>query len=148
MNTDLSQLKGLHIPTAPSVWPLAFGWWVVFLCVLTTIIIVGVVMTLYWTGLRRAIRKEFKQLKKVPDKDYLPALNRLLKRVALRNHPTVASLYGQKWFDFLNQTKGVHFTQEDIALFEKRLYTGSAKIGPTQRQHIHRCASVWLKHNL
>jgi len=113
-----------------------------------TFILVCVVLTLYWTGVRRSIRREFKQLKNLPDKAYLPALNRLLKRVAMRKNDNVASLYGAKWFDFLNQTKGVRFTQEDVALFEKRLYTGSAKMSSTQRKHIHRCASVWLKHNL
>ena len=148
MNADLSQLKDLHIPTTPSVWPLAFGWWLVLLGIGATFILVCVVLTLYWTGVRRSIRREFKQLKNLPDKAYLPALNRLLKRVAMRKNDNVASLYGAKWFDFLNQTKGVRFTQEDVALFEKRLYTGSAKMSSTQRKHIHRCASVWLKHNL
>ncbi|MBP5160878.1 MAG: DUF4381 domain-containing protein [Alphaproteobacteria bacterium] len=148
MNADLSQLKDLHIPTTPSVWPLAAGWWLVLLGLLFVFILVCVIITLYWTGVRRAIRREFKQLKRLPDKAYLPAVNRLLKRVAMRKDTQVASWYGDKWFNFLNQTKGVHFTQEDIALFAKRLYTGSAKMSSAQRKHIHRCASVWLKHNL
>ena len=148
MNADLSQLKDLHLPQEPSVWPLAAGWWLVILCALAVVIALSVLFVLYWTGLRRTTWQEFKRLSGLPDNAYLPALNKLLKRVAIHNKPSSASLYGKAWFSFLNKTKDVSFTQEDIDLFQKRLYNGSVKMKRAQREHIHSCATAWLKHNL
>ena len=148
MNADLSQLKDIHVPLTPSAWPLAFGWWALVLIALIVLMAACVFLTLYWTGIRRATWREFKQLERLSDKAYLPAVNRLLKRVAIHQKRETASLYGAQWFAFLNKTKGVHFTQEDVALFGKRLYNGSAKMSSAQRKRIHRCAAVWLKHNL
>lgn len=148
MNVDLSPLKDIHLAPEPATWPLAFGWWLLALVALFVVMAICVFFALYWTSVRRATWREFKQLSHLSDKAYLPAVNRLLKRVAIYKDSKTAALYGQKWFAFLNKTKDVHFTQEDIALFEKRLYNGSAKMSGTQRKRIHRCAALWLKHNL
>ena len=148
MNVDLSQLKDIHLPQKPPFLPLALGWWLVILGVLIALMTIAVVFVLYWTSLRRTTRQEFKKLQYVPDGEYLPALNRLLKRVAIHKAPEAASLYGKDWFSFLNKTKGVHFTQEDVDLFEKRLYYGCRDMTQKQREHIHACAALWLKHNL
>ena len=148
MNADLSQLKDIHIPDKPPVWPLAAGWWLVILCTTALVVITILVIVFYLTGTRRSVRKEFKQLEQLPDAAYLPALNRLLKRVAKNKQPGTASLYGRAWFAYLNKTPNVHFEKEDVALFEKRLYNGSTQMTHEQRTHIHHCAAVWLKHNL
>ncbi len=105
MNNSLAQLKDLKLPSAPSIWPLAYGWYLV------TFAIVCLIAFAFWAYFRR--RQRLKPIKKALsdlEKIYLDyqqhqvcadAANQLLvliKRFLFCYHPrkAVAPLYGEK----------------------------------------------------
>lgn len=112
-NPLLNQLKDIHLPPAPGVWPLAPGWYGLIAMVILALISVA------WFSWRRQranrYRKtalaELAQLESAigqPD-NVAPVVEQvaiLLKRTALAAYPAhlVAGLTGEAWLAFLDKT--------------------------------------------
>ncbi|KTD11643.1 hypothetical protein Lgra_1101 [Legionella gratiana] len=119
-NTDpLAQLKDIHLPTPIGWWPLAPGWYVV----IALIVLISIFISYrIYTNYRHAKAKKHALLllmnyQKQYEKERNVALasahiSELLRRVALAYYPReeVASLHGEDWLRFLNETgKGIDF---------------------------------------
>lgn len=115
----LAQLKDIHLPEPVSWWPPAPGWYLLML--------IGLLLLVYLTyaahrRYRDALAKKQallllaryqEQYEKEPNVAQTSAhISELLRRVALVYFPRaqVASLHGEAWLHFLNQTgKGIDF---------------------------------------
>jgi cbb3-type cytochrome oxidase subunit 3 len=109
MNPDLSQLRDIHLPAPISWWPPAIGWWLLLL-----LLIVLIAMA-YWFYRRRHKQQwrrdaltelQHLQQQQLSTKELVTALSMLLRRVAITCFPReeAASLTGEKWLAFLDQT--------------------------------------------
>lgn len=115
----LAQLKDIHLPASIAWWPLAPGWYVVFFLVL--VFFSGLAFFVYRRYLNGRAKKQalalLENYVQHYDKEHnaqvtSARISELLKRVALVYFPReqVASMHGQEWVDFLNQTgKGLDF---------------------------------------
>jgi hypothetical protein len=113
----LAELRDIHVPGMIETWPPAPGWWI-----LAIIGLFMVIALLFWLVQRwqrsRYRREAINELKSLSDAwashqddaQYLNSLQHLLKRVALTNFPRedVASLTGEAWVQFLDQSTGSH----------------------------------------
>ena len=115
----LAQLKDIHLPESIGWWPLAPGWYGVM------VLILFLIMALAYIAYKRhanALAKNqalelLNRYKEQYEKDHNAQLasarvSELLRRVALVYYPRaeVASLHGDAWVAFLNQTsKGIDF---------------------------------------
>jgi len=155
VETALEQLRDLHPPPVPGLWPLAPGWWILILVVLA-----GVTWAawLLWRRHRRSLWRRgvlssLDELEQSPraqaDPMWLVAeVSVLLRRVALIAHgrDEVATLSGESWLVFLDRTGGdAQFTQ------------GAGRVlatGPYARHEKFDCEGLmsvcrrWLEHNL
>lgn len=113
-NPVLTQLKDIHNPAAPTIWPLAPGWYVVIILLLSGFIIA---ISYYWVKVyrRQRYRKmalaELLQLESTVSQaddisQIIATLAMLLKRTALAAYPSalVAGLTGTAWLTFLDET--------------------------------------------
>ncbi|MGC1183351.1 DUF4381 domain-containing protein [Legionella sp.] len=118
--TDLlAQLKDIHLPNPVSWWPLAPGWYVLItLVLLLTLYLVCRAYRRYYYALAKKqalilLATYQKNYEEEQDVALTSAhISELLRRVALVYFPRkqVASLHGQAWLQFLNQTsKGIDF---------------------------------------
>lgn len=109
----LAQLKDIHLPLPIGWWPLAPGWYGVMILVL--IVSAGIVTLVRRRRRTRQPKKQALALLQVYTAQYTQDYNaqlasarisELLKRVALVYYPRqqVASIHGQAWIQFLNQT--------------------------------------------
>lgn len=109
----LEQLKGLHLPAEPGIWPLAPAWWLVLLTVL--LLMLGLCAWIWHRrrlaprrALERGIEQELLQLRRVRDSgniaDYLPTADQFLRRLLrLRLGAAVASQTGEQWLQTLQK---------------------------------------------
>lgn len=120
MNTPIPNLRDIHTPPAPDLWPPAPGWWIVFLLAITLTAFVTVRLYRHYRllRLRRRILAELEHLgqngQTVPATDQVAAISTLLRRVALMRYDRqrVAPLNGSDWLRFLDETGGNgQFTQ-------------------------------------
>ena len=97
---DLTGLKGLHYPVAPTWWPLAWGWYVILGIILMIALII--ILKKMSSPLTYAT-KEMKKIQKSAPEKQLKLLSQLLKRVAMARYgrEAIAPLNEDAWQEFL-----------------------------------------------
>ena len=120
--TNTLQLRDIHLPASPDIWPPAPGWWLVA-TLLLFVIGWGLYKYLVYRYRQREIQAMIKKLQpieqrllKKPDNETLAELNILLRRLALMHYPReqIASLNGKNWLEFLDQSGHTNRFSQDI----------------------------------
>ncbi|SMY35174.1 DUF4381 domain-containing protein [Photobacterium andalusiense] len=148
--TPTLPLADIHLHSAPSYWPLPWGWWVVIIVTLIVIIATG------YHYRRRcqhfaAKQEAIKILKTLQPDAGLTAINTLLKQAALSYFPRsiVAPLTGIQWLVFLDQhlpTKFQGFVDKQ-PLWQQGLFS-PAPLTAEQFNDCRQQALLWLQHAL
>lgn len=126
----LNQLKDIHLPASIGCWPWALGWWLLLLSLPVLMIVCLALQKPYRSYcIKRLFLLELEDIKKAYQKHQnasmaLKQLADLLKRVALMAYPRqqVASLHGQAWVQFLQDTSKRQDMSEILPLLQKSLY--------------------------
>ncbi len=112
-NNPLAQLRDIHLPPPISWWPPAPGWWIlaIFLCLLIAFLIYHGYQRYNFARAKKQALKLLRDYQQQYARDHDGAIasasiSELLRRVALVYYPRaqVASLHGEAWLSFLNQT--------------------------------------------
>ncbi|MCW8093049.1 DUF4381 domain-containing protein [Alteromonas sp. ASW11-130] len=151
LSNPLENLQDIHVPESVSAWPLAWGWWIVI-----GITILGLIVAAVWFYKRYqfscAKRQAIKEIYTLQanQADWAQKQNAILKRTASYyfDKHTVASLYGQRWQQFLvgclaKRKKG-QITQE-INQLQKALYQPQPP-STDQFESCQKACLYWLKH--
>ncbi|VAW51376.1 FIG00657500: hypothetical protein [hydrothermal vent metagenome] len=117
MNEQTLNLKDIHLPEPISWWPLAPGWWILFISIVVIITALFFVIKLYRNKqLKRDIKAELESIKQQfqqsQNKSQLAkSLSALLRRASISYYPKTtfsgsrtAGLTGEHWLDFLDKT--------------------------------------------
>jgi hypothetical protein len=111
-NGPLVKLHDIHLPKVVSIFPLAYGWYIIGLIVLTVLLILSLI---YYKKMVRTIKNKaqleymFSILDEIMadnNKNMLADLSVLLKRVARNKYATQKPqlLFGKEWLLFLDNT--------------------------------------------
>lgn len=94
-------LADIHLQAAPGFWPLPWGWWLVLIFVLGSVLFFLIYLYRYIRK-NRAKKEALRQFNKHPS---LANINLLLKKTALHyyNRKQVAGLTGHDWLTFLDR---------------------------------------------
>ena len=129
----LAQLKDIHLPESIGWWPLAPGWYV--LMIIALFLMLGIAYLDHKRRLNAKPKNQalallhiyIQQYEKENNAQIISArISELLRRVALVYFPRnkVASLHGQDWVDFLNQTsQGINFNSVQSMLLDSPFKT-------------------------
>lgn len=114
---NLPELRDIHLPSEDiSVFPLAYGWW------LLPLMAVGIY--LLYMGckyLRRTSAKIYanhllRPLRDIPDLTAAIKMSEILRRICVRKYPQAVALCGDEWIKFLNEKSKSHLTDKDAQL--------------------------------
>ena len=131
-SSGLDQLRDIHMPAHVSMWPFAWGWYVLgsFVILFSVLLVVWMVKAIkrYW--FKRMVLKELYGIEMAYQHSRqggkaASSISILLKRVAIARFPArnIAALYGAKWLDFLGEVSQLDFYQDDVKqLLEQGLY--------------------------
>ncbi len=105
----LAQLHGIVSPDPVSDWPIAIGWWILAITLVT--LFVSVVYFSLQSYNNNAYRRKaliiIEQMTAEPSPAFATAVSALLKRVALAAFPSqrqsIVGAYGQQWPAWLNE---------------------------------------------
>lgn len=153
-------IADIHLPHAVSAWPPAIGWWL--LAVLMIAAIAGIIYgrkryQKKWRYRRAALallQQHFSayQTEEASSADTATAMIAVIKRTAITAYAVEhATLFGQKWIDFLNQqTKENHFS-DDVAdwIINRQYQHTNNENDPHQPQidiaALYRACQLWIK---
>ena len=157
----LSQLKDIHLPGAPGLWPIAPGWWIL-LILLITVITVTIYLTIRYLRKNRYrkmatlqaenIINQFHLNQQVSDKTssdklYIEQAISLLKQVSLHRYPNdqIATLSANQCLHQLNQyCKKPVFPGEICRQLEHSLYTPQPTL---DIPFFHQMMKEWITHH-
>ena len=103
-------LRDVHVPVAPSLWPLAPGWWLVAGAALALVALIT------WLGWRRARKLATRQrlfddaCYDLPASAQVAAISELLRRAARQVDKQADKLQGDAWLQFLDGKKRRDFS--------------------------------------
>ena len=145
---DLSELKGLHIPTTPDAFPLAIGWWIVIILFFLFLLFFYFVIYAWTHSLRRQVYRKMTEIRKINDtNEMLKEINQLAKQLAISRfgREKIAPLYEKEWVDFMNHSaKKQIFSKEYIDLLHKSMYARKSNVPDSLRQSILKDYEEWM----
>lgn len=104
----LAALRGIHLPEAVGLWPLAPGWWIALAVLVGAIVLAVIAVRARRASLAHHALRELDALDPRADdvQTLAVSISELLRRVALRRfgRTRVASLHGPEWQTFLSET--------------------------------------------
>lgn len=149
MSTTLQLMPPVAPPPIPW-WPPAFGWWLL----LGLALVLALLLPLL--GRRIRLRRKRRQRAQtllagipdtLPDREWLTALNILLKRVAKHQGALPATrLHGEAWLDYLCESYPKPQRSALVPL-ATGLYQQAPELTPDQRAQLRRELRRWLRHN-
>lgn len=98
---NLPEIKDIHIPDTVSMFPLAYGWWVILVLIIGLFLFIQLVRFIIRTSKRYYALKELKNLDLLVGIDAVIGLSNLLRRICSIKYKNASSLYGKDWVNFL-----------------------------------------------
>ena len=129
-NIDLSGLRDLHLPQEPSLFPLAYGWWVLLAIFLVCALVCMIAYKLWQRSPAVYAKHELMNISKLADdKDFLKEVSVLLRRVAIKSfgRQVIAPLSDKKWQDFLMTVAPKVLTEDEAYLIAFSPYEAKLK---------------------
>jgi len=149
---QLAQLADIHAAAEPGLWPPAPGWWLLAM-VLLVILFLIIRLARKKLIIRRRRRAWLGELDTIaanfdPDSrphDYLAAVNRLFRAVALRAFPgtACAKLEGEDWVAFVTGLMPEDEAVGELAVLARGPYAPAPDFDAAA---LERLASAWVKH--
>jgi hypothetical protein len=144
---QLLDLNPLHLPEAPSWWPIAWGW----LSLAGTIVagIVAVWIIINWRIKRQIPRKTALRLLHASQRQVTPSeAIELLRQAALCYFPRqdIAHLTGLEWYQFLDQQLGRALFVPKETLWQQALYKKQCTSNPpdSHREQLVEDCYLWV----
>lgn len=102
VSDNLPQLRDIHLPSGVSLWPLAYGWWIVLAGIMAFIATIFL-----WRYVRRKSKKLYALhlLEKLKNQNNIKSaalMSEVLRRICVYKYPQAVSLSGKDWIDFVN----------------------------------------------
>lgn len=103
MGDNLPELRDIHLPDGVSMWPPAYGWWVILAAIIGVILLLKIIKIL-----RQKSKKLYalRVLKAINEQNNVLAalkVSEILRRICVYKYKQAVVLMGQDWLDFLNQ---------------------------------------------
>ena len=150
-----AQLRDIHLPNSPNIWPPAPGWWLLatLLLFLGGWFLFKIIAAKKRKKRLQAILDTLKPIEKKllnqPDNKGVSELNIFVRQLALMHFPQskIASLSGYKWLTFLDESgKTKQFTQGAGKLLASAPYLPDhTTIDKTQAKALLKVVKDWLK---
>ena len=102
MPDNLPELRDIHLPDGISLFPPAYGWWVIVGAIIGSVLFYRLIRLM----LQKSKKRYALRLLKTPaDNNFIhqaSAMSTILRRICIYKYPEAIVLTGKQWTDFLN----------------------------------------------
>ncbi len=102
MPDNLPELRDIHLPDGVSIFPLAYGWWLILLALLAIVSLYYIVRLLYIKSKKRYALRLLASASEQKSLNSAASMSEILRRICIYKYPQAIVLIGQQWVDFLN----------------------------------------------
>ena len=99
---NLPELRDIHLPDGVSLFPPAYGWWVILLALLVVILLVKLVLFLRTKSKKRYALYLLQNIYCNNSINSVVEMSAILRRICVFKYKEALVLSGDKWIEFLN----------------------------------------------
>ena len=100
---NLPEIKDIQLPDGVSVFPLAYGWWVILAGIIFLFILIKLIVWGIKTSRKHYALKKLSQISVDSPVHAAVNMSELLRRICIVKYPQANSLYGNEWLQFLSE---------------------------------------------
>ncbi len=147
---NLPEIRDIHIPDGVSVFPLAYGWWIMSAALIVCALCFWVVMKQIKTSRKHYALKTLNSIDTQLPISAAIQISELLKRICLSKYKNASALYGTNWIDFLNGHASEKLTGAAAELLVNAPFIGEQSKTYTinEAETLKRFAKIWIGENL
>lgn len=113
---NLPEIRDIHIPEGVSLFPIAYGWWVILATLIGAIVLVKLILLAIRTSKRLYALKQLKNINTENPVIAAIKFSELLRRVCHFKFKEASALYGKDWIEFLNNRTPHKISDESAKL--------------------------------
>ena len=98
---NIPEIRDIHIPQGVSIYPLAYGWWVILVVGILSIVGMWFVFWAIKTSKKYYALKTLNNIQVSSIVSSAIEMSELLRRICNVKYTEASSLYGKEWSDFL-----------------------------------------------
>ena len=147
---NLPEIRDIHIPDGVSVFPLAYGWWIILATIIVAILCIWIIVKAVKTS-----RKYYalKTLNNIDTENPISAaikISELLKRICISKYRNASTLYGKEWITFLNEHTTFTLTGSvaDLLTYAPFIDEKNISYSSQDANELKRFAKIWIGENL
>ncbi|MCM1323142.1 MAG: DUF4381 domain-containing protein [Acetobacter sp.] len=100
---NLPEIRDIHIPDDVSIFPLAYGWWIILAILLLSLCCFWIIRKAIKTSRKHYALKTLANISSDTPISAAIKISELLKRICASKYKNALALYGEEWLMFLNQ---------------------------------------------
>lgn len=147
---DLPEIKDLQIPDGVSVFPVAYGWWVVLSVLIAGLILFKIISHYLRVNKRRYALKEAENITIENPVSAAVLLSELLRRVCLLKYKEASAFSGEDWISFLNEHSSSPLGEKAAKLlsFAPFMNTDDMTYSTGDAENLKQFCLKWIGENL
>ena len=150
MPDNLPELRDIHLPDGVSVWPLAYGWWLILVMIIIVCFSGRLFAFLYLKSKKIYAKRMLQEISF--DKPVFAAarMSEILRRICVIKYPEALCLSGKEWTDFLSNHAKENLSQNAANILQNAPYMPEDKNQVTDEdlKQIKDFCYQWIGENL
>lgn len=147
---NLPEIRDVFIPNGVSMFPLAYGWWILPLLIL---FIFFIIKFLFWSIKKSRKHYALKKLEKVDVQKPVTAalqMSELLRRICNVKYKEASALYGEDWISFLNEhtTSKISGDEAKLLVYAPFMHTDDMTYSIDDTKQLKSFCRTWIGVNL
>lgn len=150
MSDNLPELRDIHLPDGVSIFPPAYGWWVILGCIIAFFVLYKLAKDLYRRSKKRyALHQIQASAGKLPLQSAI-VMSEILRRICVMKYAEAASLSGDAWLAFLQQHTSARLSDKAAQLLAYAPYMPQSKdtFSADDVQNLQQFCQSWIGENL
>jgi len=100
---NLPEIHDIYIPDGVSIFPLAYGWWIILGGIVAAFFLIKFILWSIKTSKKYYALTVLKNIDTTSPVDAALKMSELLRRICNIKYKKASALYGKDWIDFLNE---------------------------------------------
>ncbi len=144
------EIKDIHIPQGVDVFPLAYGWWILFFSIIALFLIIKLIIFGIKTSKKHYALKKLKNIDTNSAVEAVIEMSLLLRRICNAKFKQASALYGQDWLDFLTKHSKHTLSEKasKLLVFAPFMDKNSTQYSSLDAQEVKDFCKHWIGENL
>ena len=150
MDDNLPELRDIHLPEGVSIWPPAYGWYVIIISIIALYFFCKLYFFLRLKSKKIYALKVLAELDQNNVTQSASEISELLRRICVYRYPEAVAFDGKKWLNFLQQHNKKQLPEQGAELLLNAPYANPQKnkYSSIHLQELIAFAQAWIGENL